>query len=76
MADMSDRIHISAAATEQDARLPKSVLERIGLANGGEVEFVVRDNCIVLKPRDEKLDLKALADEIMDRRDAVFRALS
>jgi len=73
---MVTRLHIDPSSTDTEATLPPSLLDRLGIRDGGDVEFVVRDNCVVLRVRDEKGDLQAIADEIMDQHDAVFRALS
>jgi len=70
------KLHVKASSTDFEATLPRRVLDQLGIRDGGDIEFVFRGQCLVLKRRDDERSIEEIADGIMDRYEDVFRALS
>lgn len=73
---MVSKLHVKVRSTDFEATLPASVLERLGIRDGGDVDLVFRDQCLVVRRRGDERNIEEIADEIMDHYEDVFRALS
>lgn len=74
---MVTKLHIVPGSKDDQGTLPVSLLDRLGIHGGGDVELVFRRGFLVLRvPGSDHAELDRITDEVMDEFDAALRALS
>lgn len=73
------RERITTSGTDATVRLPGEILERLGVAVGDDVEMLVVDRTLVVRPLNEAeraAHVDALIEEIMERRKSAYEELA
>ena len=73
------RERISTSGADATVRLPGEILERLGISVGDEVEMLVVERTLVVRPLDEverETQINAATKEVLERRKSAYEELA